>query len=159
MNIVGEIGNFIIKYQEPIQIAAIFIAIIAVAWIIIKIWKNGRKKHEILSQINDTVSEINTAVNHLNDKKAEVIYIDSRMSPGAAEAGIKEIVNVKAEETTGVDAEGKEDQEPAVEDQEAPAEPEEEKIEPSLKYFSRDCAISKTGKQFTLEELNAQIRE
>jgi len=162
MNLFGEIGNFIIEYQEIIQAAAIIVGGVVAVMIIIKLVRHGKKKEILLTQINDTVSEINTAVSHLQDKKAEVIYIDSRMSTGAEAADIKDLLKdepetetVKTEpseavgtETVGGDTAEKETESSA-----------EEKIEPSLKYFSRDCAVSKTGKKFTYEELDAQIKE
>lgn len=36
---------------------------------------------------------------------------------------------------------------------------EENTVQAVRKYFSRDCAVSKKGKYYTLEELNDQIRE
>ncbi len=166
MNLFGEMGNFIIEYQEIIQAAAIIVGIVAAVVILIKLVRHGKKKEILLTQINDTVSEINTAVNHLQDKKAEVIYIDSRMSTGAEAAKIKEllkdeaetaIVNAESDETAaneGVQGESAEN-----EAEKTAESTTEEKTEPSLKYFSRDCAVSKTGKKFTYEELDAQIKE
>jgi len=166
MNLFGEIGNFIIEYQEIIQAAAIIIGIVAVVVIIIKIIRHGKKSETLLTQINDTVSEINTAVNHLQDKKADVIYIDSRMSTSAEGANLKSLLDDEKETTvvkTASDeaAETGAVYEDAVETavEEEAAKPAEEKIVPSLKYFSRDCAVSKTGRKFTYEELDAQIKE
>ena len=162
MNVIGEIGNFIIKYQEPIQAGVILLIIIAGLVILGKVLINGKRKRELLSQINDTVAEINTAVNHLSEKKADVVYIDSRMSQDLHDLAVKEVqtqeggrdgdMTVTAELEAAAIAEESEVQEGS--DQAS-----EEKIEPVLKYFSRDCAVSKTGKQFTFEELNAQIKE
>lgn len=158
MNIIGEIGNFIIKYQEPIQAGVIFLLIIVGIVLICKMFINGKKKRELLSQINDTVSEINTAVNQLSEKKADVVYIDSRMT-----TEMKEPVLQVTEDEAGTEPEVKtaeaEEPEEAVAAEESAAEAAEEKIEPVLKYFSRDCAVSKNGKQFTFEELDAQIKE
>ena len=155
MNIFGEIGNFIIKYQEILQGMAIMLAVVLLVWLVVKLFANARKKREILSQINTTVSEINTAVNHLNEKKTDVIYIDSRMTSAMAETDEKEVVQEILEDAKeNVSADDREKAE-AIE----PSEAETEKEETPLKYFSRDCAVSKTGKQYTLEELNAQIRE
>lgn len=161
MNLFGEIGNFIIKYQEILQAAAIVLAVVVTIWLVVKLFANGRKKREILSQINTTVSEINTAVNHLSEKKTDVIYIDSRMTPGMPGAGGKEGLDVMVEEAASAvgDAVREEGAQPDAVEQDEPSAPEKEVIEPSLKYFSRDCAVSKTGKQFTFEELDAQIRE
>ena len=158
MNIIGEIGNFIIKYQEPIQAGVIFLLIIVGIVLICKMFINGKKKRELLSQINDTVSEINTAVNQLSEKKADVVYIDSRMT-----TEMKEPVLQVTEDGPGTEPEEKtaevEEPEAAVAAEESAAEAADEKIEPVLKYFSRDCAVSKNGKQFTFEELDAQIKE
>ena len=44
-------------------------------------------------------------------------------------------------------------------EQEVSESPEEEKVKPAVKYFSRDCAVAKDGRQYTLEELHAQIRD
>ena len=159
MNVIGEIGNFIIKYQEPIQAGVILLLIIAGIVMIGKLMANGKRKRELLSQINDTVAEINTAVNHLSEKKADVVYIDSRITQDLREPAVEAL-------QTGVEPQTDADpldsaEETAVESDVAEAQEEasEEKIEPVLKYFSRDCAVSKNGKQFTFEELDAQIKE
>lgn len=161
MNVIGEIGNFIIKYQEPLQAGAILVLAIAAVVIIVKLFANAKKKREILNELNQTVSEINKTVNHLSEKKAEVIYIDSRMSQGAESP-----VKVQTEAVQSQEAEPAEETEvcedAAAAAETAKSEPTDatiEKIEPSLKYFSRDCAISKTGKKFTVEELEAQIKD
>lgn len=165
MNLFGEMGNFIIEYQEFIQTAAIILGIVAAVVIIIKLVRHEKKKATLLTQINDSVSEINTAVNHLQEKKADVIYIDSRMSASGENVNLRDPLK-DMEETAVVKAASDEDTETeaasediAATEAEKEAAPVGEKIEPSLKYFSRDCAVSKTGKKFTYEELDAQIKE
>lgn len=158
MNVIGEIGNFIIKYQEPLQACVIAAIIIAVIIVVIKLLASAKKKREILSQINHTVSEINTAVNQLGEKKTEVIYIDgvktSRDDSERTPAFIAEQETCAAE--AGAEDEAQTKQRACEVEVEAKT---EEKIEPSLKYFSRDCGVSKSGKRFTLEELDEQIKD
>ena len=154
MNVIGEIGNFIIQYQDPIQIGAVVILAVAAFVVVIKLFRNARKKRDILAQINETVSEINTAVSHLNDKKTEVIYIDSRAGQSVSEPkadGVPATVEVAAPASREVS-----DWQEDATSQMGLQEPE---VKPSLKYCSRDCAVSKNGKRFTLEELNAQIKD
>lgn len=168
MNVIGEIGNFIIKYQEPIQAGVIAAIAIAAVVIICKLFTHARKKRELLSQINHTVSEINVTVEKIagqsEGKKQEIVYIDNGASK--LEKELQEIE--KGLSALGKHPQAEEREEEPIEEQDECSTAEEtpiasieqeEKIEPTLKYFSRDCAVSKTGKQFTLEELNAQIKE
>ena len=156
MNVIGEIGNFIIKYQEPLQAGVIAALVIAAVVIICKLFAHGKKKREILSQINHTVSEINETVEKIagqtEGKKQEIVYINNGSTNVEKELQtIETEAETQAEPPLESKAEGQQEEEQTAE--------QEEKIEPSLKYFSRDCAVSKNGKQFTLEELNAQIKE
>ena len=82
MNAIGRFGNFIIEYQDPILIGLILIAAAAVVFLAARLFKHIKKKNAILSQINDTVSEINSAVSGFKgkDKEPDMIYIDNRLS-------------------------------------------------------------------------------
>lgn len=148
MNAMGEIGNFIISYQEPLQVAAIAILVVGGVVCIGKAIVSACKKQRMLTQISETVAEIHTNVKSLSEKRTEVIYIDGRplqetcVSPRPVEVKKRTIV-------AG---------EPVAAEQESNIKPQAE-VSPALKYFSRDCAVAKDGRQYTLEELNAQIRD
>ena len=144
MNVVGEIGNFIMIYQRPIQGAAIAILLIGGMVCIGKAFVHAGKKRKLMEQINQTVSEINANVKFLSDKKTGVPYIDGRMTP---------------ENNTPEPAEDSQPVKKVQPEQEVSESPEEEKVKPAVKYFSRDCAVAKDGRQYTLEELHAQIRD
>ncbi len=148
MNVIGKIGNFIMIYQEPLEIAAIAMLVVGVMVLIGKAIANAGKRQRLLNQISETVLEINTNVKSLTEKRTEVIYIDSRMT------------SEKGEPAPSV--ESKED--PVLETAQNPNQQEQSKgsegeIEPAVKYFSRDCAVAKDGRQYTFEELDAQIRD
>lgn len=193
MNAIGQFGRFITEYQNPIQIVLIIIILAGIIYAAVKAVAYARKEKDILSQINETVTEINTVVNNLNEKKADVIYIDNRVpgqAPYTASPGTQTEHSVK--ETPQSDDGGRDAEEPCkkteeVTDEVCPQMPadEPEKAEETLeepgqapeeepsaedvsceedahvpkKYFSRDCAVSKNGKTYTIEELNEQIKE
>lgn len=199
MNIFGRLAKFMFAYQEEIEIAFIVIVIAAAVFVIRRIVRASRKKRELLSQINDTVTQINTAVGAIGDKSSGVVYIDNRVGadarpevveaavsqalaerPGEEEAAVKgyppeaaghaetaavETAAETAAERSGTEAAAAESGQAAEAEAEERKEPErtEERKEPTApavrKYFSRDCAVSKNGRFYTLEELNDQIRE
>lgn len=152
MNMTGQIGEFIVKYQNHIEICAIALAVIILLVVMVKIMKNAKKKRELLSNINDTISEINSAVGSFGQKKAEVIYIDNRV-PGDIAAQRRSDLSEVMKAAGDVVAHNGEASEP-----DSFAEDRCGK-EPPKKYFSRDCATSKTGRTYTEEELEDQIRE
>lgn len=148
MNAIGAIGNFIVIYQEPIQVAAIAVLVVAVMVCIGKTIANAAKKRRLLEQINETVSEINDNLKSKSENRTEVIYIDGRGTP---------------ENQTAVSSAGTNKQTAPKEVQTSAAEQEEGEMpgeqKPAAKYFSRDCAVSKDGRKYTIEELDAQIRD
>lgn len=148
MNAIGKIGNFIIIYQEPIQVAAIAMLVIAGMICIGKIIANAVKKRRLLEQINETVSEINDNLKSKSDNRTEVIYIDGRGTPENHTGGPSSTINMQTE-SKGAQTDSVEQAESEM--------PEEEK--PAAKYFSRDCAVAKDGRKYTIEELDAQIRD
>ena len=148
MNAIGEIGNFIMIYQEPIQVAAIAMLVIGVMVCIGKAIASAGKKRKLLEEIQETVSEIHTNVKALGDKRTEVIYIDGRTTPEPRVPAPP----LEIRKTTIVTGE------PEPKEQEQSEEPAAEPA-PAVKYFSRDCAVAKDGRRYTLEELNAQIRD
>lgn len=150
MNIIGEIGNFIMVYQEEIQIVCIAIFVIVSLLCIGKAVVDIVRKRNLLMQISETVSEINTNVKSLRDKRTEVIYIDGRATP-EEETGVSTPL---AEPQIMMKPETEAESPPSVEQTEEP-----EEVKPVMKYFSRDCAIAKNGRQYTVEELQAQIRD
>ena len=172
MNAIGRFGNFIIEYQDPILIGLILIAAAAVVFLAARLFKHIKKKNAILSQINDTVSEINSAVSGCKgkDKEPDMIYIDNRLSrreePSVQAAqdktadcgpqsGAEQGVCPKADEIGPAEvSEFESSSEPRTEDS-----TESVPKEIPVRYFSRDCSVSKTGVTYTREELNSQIRE
>lgn len=177
MNAIGQFGRFITEYQNPIQIVLVIIVLAAAIYAAARAVINARQKREILSQINEKVTEINTAVNHLNEKKTDVIYIDNRV-PGQAPYEEKprgeDIVREAPPASEAVKPQDNEEADEASIDMQQEIQPEadaqpcqqdpaedvssEEEHQPK-KYFSRDCAISKNGRTYTIEELNQQIKE
>ena len=141
MNLVGEIGNFMMIYQTPIQGVVIVMLLAGGIVATVKGIANARKKRKILEEINQAVSKINVNVKAMSEKEAEVVYIDGKATP---ESTVSEPT-------------------PQVEKAQIPNQErnkslaEEEK--PAVKYFSRDCAVAKDGRRYTVEELNAQIRD
>lgn len=150
MNAMGELGNFIMTYQEPLQAAAIAIFSVGGVICIGKAIANAAKKRKLLEQINDTVSEINTNVRSLGEKRTEVIYIDGRPNPEDSTPAPAPAAEVKAPVVLA--------REPQSEIQKESRTPEED-VKPAVKYFSRDCAVAKDGRKYTFEELDAQIRD
>jgi hypothetical protein len=148
MNAIGEIGNFIITYQEPLQVAAVAALVVGGVVCIGKAIASAGKRQRMLEEISETVAEINTNVKNLNEKHTEVIYIDGRGTP---------------ENQTAVSSAGTNKQTAPKEVQTSAAEQEEGEMpgeqKPAAKYFSRDCAVSKDGRKYTIEELDAQIRD
>ncbi len=202
MNMFGRLAKFMLAYQEELEIAFMVIVIAAAVFVVRRIVRASRKKRELLSQINDTVTQINTAVSTMNDKQNGVVYIDNRtgadVRPEAVEAAVSRALSDESCETpetikecqpetdgtaeaAAVDTACADAENPAAGPQEEDAaeeapettEPEDaagesgqadetEKEPPApavRKYFSRDCAVSKNGRSYTLEELNDQIRE
>lgn len=151
MNAVGGIENFIITYQEPLQVAALAALAAFVVAVVICIGKaiaSAGRKQRMLEEISEAVSEINTNVKNLGEKRTEVIYIDGCMTP---EASVPAQVT---ESKTKPDVSS----EPGIKEAEQKKTP-EVKTEPAVKYFSRDCAVAKDGRHYTFEELDAQIRD
>lgn len=183
MNAVGNIGQFIIKYQTAIQVVLIAAAVFAAVFFLIKAVCDAKKKRQILSRISDTVTEINSAVSSLSEKKSDVIYIDNRTSERPqteqvssdcrkkdsavkrAEAISEETDNACSSPTLHSDEPGLKLQKDAQAEGEQLAEAKTERemnaceeIQLPKKYFERDCSISKNGKTYTIEELERQIR-
>ena len=148
MNAIGEIGNFIITYQEPLQSAAVAMLVVGCMVCIGKAIAGAFRRQRMLKEISETVAEINTNVKHLNEKRTEVIYIDGRANP----VPVVSKPPVEVRKTTIVTGDT------VSEEQEKCKEQAQETV-PAVKYFSRDCAVAKDGRQYTLEELNAQIRD
>lgn len=202
MNAIGSFGKFIMEYQHQIGLLLIGLLIAAVGILMIQAAVRSRKKHALISQINDTVTKINTAVSSLNDKKSEVIYIDNRASERSAEQmdraeairrdtlqAVGQVIsnlNVRpAQEPSGTaeTAESAEAAQPAetaqntesvqpagtgpdryagavlYNAQDPAAQPSVKEKEPPRKFFSRDAGISKNGIEYTVEELERQIKE
>lgn len=220
MNTVGKAGSFIIKYQMQIELVLVLILAAAAVFFLVRAIINAGRKRQLLSQINDTVTEINTAVTSLSEKKSDVIYIDNRtagpgdatdkavssaavssasdtaaspvedaaaLSPDVAQnasrasaqddpdagggsdtacrQGLPEYLQKKDGQQADSLMNGKEETAGEIKTDAAAAETadaqEAAEIQTDIpkKYFSRDCSISRNGKNYTVEELEKQIKE
>ncbi|MBR3755622.1 MAG: hypothetical protein IKK48_00800 [Firmicutes bacterium] len=149
MNVIGEIGNFIMIYQDPIQIAVIAGLAAGAVVCVGKIIANAGKKRRLLEQIQKTVAEINRNVEALGEQKPEVVYIEGRQTPEPQVSAADMVEELEEVLRTMQSTEAKlEKKEVLVEE-----------VKPVAKYFSRDCAVSKNGRKYTMEELDAQIRD
>ena len=148
MNAIGEIGNFIITYQEPLQAVAITALVVGGMICIGKAIASAAKKQKLLEEINENVAELNANVKRLHDKRREVICIEEKL-PQEQRIPVPATVirQDMASPAEAVFKEQKQKQEPAP------------SVAPAVKYFSRDCAVAKDGRQYTYEELDAQIRD
>ncbi len=186
MNIIGDFGKFVIQYQNQIEFFLILLAVILVVVFIIRTVLGERRKRTLLSQINDTVSDIHAAVNRMDNRKPDVIYIDNRTADKSCEENPVSVlaeqsrqqavaaaaVDGQTEETDG----DPETESPAAADSAAgfsqKAAPdcggdtsadgtlqEEKAVEIPRKYTDLECGISKNGKVYTIEELQRQIKE
>ena len=150
MNVIGKFGNFMMNHQVAIELLIVLALAVLAAVLLIRAILHGRKKRQLLSELNDTVSEISAAVSSLKDQKSEVIYIDNRTAEKATcegnaseeKAPSAEQILTRAAEVTEMAAAA------SLDEQEVPK-----------KYFSRDCCVSKKGKTYTIEELEEQIKE
>ncbi len=84
MNIIGDFGKFMIRYQNQIEFFLILLAVILAVVFIIRTVLGERRKRTLLSQIHDTVSDIHAAVSHMDNQKPDVIYIDNRTADRAS---------------------------------------------------------------------------
>ena len=157
MNVITDIGNFLIAYADYVETALIVLAIAAVLVLVVIFARGAKEKKQILTDISDNVEKINTAVNRFNDKSKDVIYIDNRaQAPSGAKEkdpgsqDLNEIGEDELEEITdSIPDGGKPEEEPV----------QEEKPETPKKFTTRDCAVSKQGREYTLEELIEQIKK
>lgn len=159
MNVIGKFGNFMMNHQVGIEIALVVIFILAIGFLLVRVVIHAGKKRQLLSQIQDTVTEINTAVQNLSEKKEGVIYIDNRTTDKDAETKVFEAGRTSAEEIL---QRVHENAAPSFAGEEEISSVNSAKMEESelpRKYFSRDCCTSKMGKTYTIEELEEQIRE
>lgn len=156
MNKIAELGQLLIEYQDYVGMSLIAVAAVAVLILIIKALDRSKKRARLLNEINDTVTDINTKVDKMNNRSSEVIYIDNRTNTGDEKPAVPEIKipPVQKEETA---EEEQEKEEPAVE--EMPEENKEKQAEEPRKFASRDCGVSRQGREYTLEELIKQIQE
>ena len=103
----------------------------------------------MLEQIQKTVAEINRNVEALGEQKPEVVYIEGRQTPEPQVSAADMVEELEEVLRTMQSTEAKlEKKEVLVEE-----------VKPVAKYFSRDCAVSKNGRKYTMEELDAQIRD
>ena len=96
MNIILNLGNFMIKYNKEISVAAFILAAVLVVFVVIKIIKAFHNRTVMLSELHNTVKEINTYVDRLTGKEEKVIYVDSRINEKEKrnECGAPIIVNI-----------------------------------------------------------------
>lgn len=160
MNVIETIEGFVLNYQFVICAALGIIAALAIIIIAVRSGQENRKNKQLLSQINDTVVEIKSTANRLENKRSEVIYIDNRTSVGedSEEKPLQEHED-QMETETACEEEiqvGEAAEEPApVDDNEK----DEETVKGPVKYVDRNCSTNKHGEVYTLDELNALIKE
>lgn len=94
MNAVGKIGEFIIKYQYPIEIALLVILAVIVLYALVRAIVKTKREKNVLSQINSTVSDINTTVSSINDKQTVRAAKDTGKSKNSISVS-KDIPSVK----------------------------------------------------------------
>lgn len=146
MSVIKKIGEFIIENSQSVELAAILVAAILLIVFITKAIADSKKKRQLLNEINETVSEINSNVTNLGSKKNDVIYIDNRCGE-----------NVPSEQITEQDSKNVEEALEQVETLEVSKPLEEENI--TKKFFERDCSVDKNGRVYSEEELIDQIKE
>lgn len=164
MNKIAELGKLLIEYQDYVETGLILLAAVIVLALIVKAFNKSKRREKLLDDINDTVTDINTKVDKINSKSSEVIYIDNRTHKSDTEPGIPEIKippvqDEQKEENAGDDqtaAETATETEMNGTAEESEKEPE---IEVPKKFTSRECAVSRQGREYTLEELIKQIKE
>ena len=213
MNVITELGNFLVAYGTYIETALILAAAVAAVIVVVMLVKGSKKKTRILTDINENVDKINSAVNQINDKTKngaedgikDVIYIDNRApeekreTVSQEEQGIKSDIEKRKDRVETPDGERRSDIEVAKEsekekkaeiktmDRSETAEANElvtgdrpegretpeinsisdtkqrntaevKKTEAPKRFMTRDCAVSKQGREYTLEELIEQIK-
>ena len=219
MNVITELGNFLVAYGTYIETALILAAAVAAVIVVVMLVKGSKKKTRILTDINENVDKINSAVNQINDKTKngaedgikDVIYIDNRApeekreTVSQEEQGIKSDIEKRKDRVETPDGERRSDIEVAKEsekekkaeiktmDRSETAEASEtgeiselltgdrpegrktseinsisdtkqrntaevKKTEAPKRFMTRDCAVSKQGREYTLEELIEQIK-
>ncbi len=155
MNVIGKFGNFMMNHQVGIEILLILIFVLIAVFLLVRGIIHANRKRQMLSEIQDTVNEINTAVQGLGEKKDSVIYIDNRTTGGGERREAFEEKELSAEEILQKVQESAKAAEPPKAESFAVC----EEAEIPKKYFSRDCGTSKTGRTYTIEELEEQIKE
>ena len=115
---------------------------------------SGGKRDECNRKIREFYDEPSSR--YLSEKKEGVIYIDNRTTEKDAEPKVFETGKTSAEEIL---QRVHESAAPSFAEEEVISAVKTEEPEPPRKYFSRDCCTSKTGKTYTIEELEEQIRE
>lgn len=146
MSVIKKIGEFIVENSQPIEVAAVLIAVVLAVIFIVKSIANSNKKQQLLNQINETVTEINSNVSNLGKSKSDVIYIDNRSErqTSSAEETVESNIETAVEMGEAIDAEKS-----------------SSTVENNIpkKFFERDCGTDKKGRQYSEEKLINQIRE
>ena len=153
MNVIGKVGNFIVNYQEPIQICVIVVFAALGIFVLYKLIASARQKRSWLKEIHENVSELNASVKTLGEKKTEVIYIDGRVTPESRGIDAEPVMRNRTNGETAVSAQTETGTAREMQQNF------EERPCPTLKYHSRDCGVSKDGRKYTIEELDAQIKD
>lgn len=103
MNTVGELAYFILNNQKMIEGILVVIALIVAIVVFGKAASARRRRDELISKIDKTVTDINSTVKEMSKSKSgegkEVIYIDNRnirQDSEKAEAGIPDVIKAVA---------------------------------------------------------------
>ena len=160
MNKIAELGKLLIEYQDYVETGLIVLAAVIVLTIIVKSVKKSKNRQKLLNDINETVTDINTKVDKINSKSAEVIYIDNRTGTSTEKGKTMEIrIPSEAEDEEEDFAEEQSGNTEETETETCEEEKKEEQKDIPKKFNSRDCAVSRQGREYTLEELIEQIQE
>lgn len=157
MNVFGHIGQFILKYQVAIQWVAICIGVALGIFVIYKIVKSAKRNNETMVKISKSLDELNTNIMELN-KHGDMIYIDNCSRPNEGEIVQDSAPQMKAESRKEYYT-----QEEIVEKLHAMSEKKQSVMDSieraGTKYLSRDEATDKQGRTYTIEEIEAIIRD
>lgn len=174
MNIFGHVGKFIMDNQETFQWVAVILVVVLLLFVIYKIIKAIRKNAENIEKICQTLDKINDEMKDFNTH-GDLIYIDNCMTKEKEETVPKENTSKDKCEEDRENNKVELTQEEIVEKLKAVSEKkpgekisddQEEGFKDSntiektfSKFLSRDEAVNKYGKSYTVEELEKQIKE
>ncbi|MDD7510991.1 MAG: hypothetical protein PUK21_01195 [Peptostreptococcaceae bacterium] len=157
MNVFGLIGKFIIDHQNTIQWIAVCAGILLMIYIVYRLIKFAIKSNRRMDKITDTLDEINANISDMT-RQGDVIYIDN----GKHSADTKSQADKAVDEDSIPSRKEYYSQEEIVEKLKAASDKREQvrDMEDKFnKFLSRDEGTDKHGKTYTIEEIEAIIRD